>query len=103
MATVQRPRLTSGTKRIPSSLRSGRNDASGFSTDGDDEQRDRRVADQHMLEHVGREQLLVAEPVERRDERQHEQREPGAEQQRAAPGRVVGPPLTQSNEGLGEQ
>ena len=44
----------------------------------DEDQRRRDVGDQHVLEHVRREQVAVAEQVERRDERQHEDREPDA-------------------------
>ena len=47
----------------------------------------RDVGDQHVLEHVGGEQVAVAELVERRDERQHEDREPEREQRRAVPRR----------------
>ena len=46
----------------------------------DDEQGRGGVPDQDVLEHVRREQLLVAHVVERRDERKDEQREAGREE-----------------------
>jgi hypothetical protein len=50
-----------------------------------------------------RKQLFVAEVVERRDERQHEQRQPCGEQQRPAPGRVIRTAAAEADEGLGEK
>ena len=70
---------------------------------GGHEQRGRRIADQDVLEHVRREQLLVADVVERRDERHDEQRQARREEQRPGPRRVLGTPPAEAHEGLDEE
>ena len=69
----------------------------------DDEQRRGGVADQDVLEHVRREQALVARLVERRDERQHEQGQAGGEERGARPGRVLGAAAAEPDERLREE
>ena len=56
----------------------------------DDEQRRRDVADQHVLRHVRREQAVVREPVERREERDERHGEPEREERDAVPAGEVG-------------
>jgi hypothetical protein len=56
---------------------------------GKDEQRRGCVADQDVLEHVRREQVLLARPVERRDERERRKREASEEEQGSRRSHVV--------------
>ena len=62
------------------------------------------VADQHVLAHVGGEQLLVGDPVERPDEREHRQPEPEREQRHTVPAGEIGPPAAaEAHDGLQEE
>ena len=70
---------------------------------GDDEQRGGRVADQDVLEHVRREQIVVSGRVQRRGDRQDEEREPRAEEERTCPGRMVGAAAAEPHERLNEE
>jgi hypothetical protein len=49
--------------------------------DGDDEQRGGCVAEHQVLEHVGREQVLLGRPVERGDDSERRERDPGEEEE----------------------
>ena len=69
----------------------------------EDQERGARVAEQDVLEHVGREQVLVACRVEGRDEWESDEREPRGEEERPVPTRMVGPPATtEAREGVRE-
>ena len=69
----------------------------------DEDQRRPGVGDQHVLEHVGREQVAVCELVERRDERDDDQREPDREEDGPRPrGVVLAPTAAQTDEAAGE-
>ena len=60
------------------------------------EQHERRgsVADHDVLEHVDREQVLLADRVDRRHEREHEQGQPEPERDGSPPGSVIRPAAT---------
>ena len=62
------------------------------------------VADQDVLGHVRREQLLVGEPVERTDEGEERHRQPGGEERDPIPAGEVGAPApAQPQHRLSEQ
>ena len=69
----------------------------------DDQQRGGRVADQDVLEHVRREQIVVSGRVQRRGDRQDEEHEPRAEEERSRPGRIVGAAAAKPHECLHEE
>ena len=69
----------------------------------DEDQRRPGIGDQHVLEHVSREQVAVGELVERRDEREHDQREAEREEDGSRPRGVVAPPAAaEADEAAGE-
>ena len=57
---------------------------------GDERERDAEIGDEHVLEHVHRLQVLLADRVDRADEREDGDRHTGAEEDGAAPRRQIG-------------
>ncbi len=71
---------------------------------GRDHQRGPEVTDQDVLAHVGGEEVVVRDPVERSHEREDGDGEAGREQRDAVPaGEVGAAPASQPDDGLGEE
>src|SRR5439155_5878193 len=70
----------------------------------DDQQRGREISEQDVLQHVRREQIVLRDPVQRRDERGERDGESGGEERGAIPAREVGAsPRAKPDESVAEE